>query len=122
MTPNRIWNRPQNKPAIDIAISTSLNEPCDEAQTPEMSDAVMTVIGPVGPLICECVPPNRAAKKPSRVAPTKPARAPIELAAGSSMPPKACIPNASANGKATIPAVMPPKISPFKFFVVKNAI
>ena len=59
------------------------------AHTPLMSVAATTVMGPVGPLIWLWVPPKRAAKKPSMVAPTSPARAPIEAAEGSLTPPKA---------------------------------
>ena len=31
--------------------------------------AITTVMGPVGPEICEGVPPNKAAKKPTKIAP-----------------------------------------------------
>ena len=31
--------------------------------------AIITVMGPVGPVICEGVPPKRAAKKPTKMAP-----------------------------------------------------
>jgi hypothetical protein len=49
------------------------------------------------------VPPNRAAKKLKKMAPYNPAVGPNpELT-----------PNAKANGSATIPAVIPPKRSPF---------
>ncbi len=73
--------------------------------------AVITVMGPVGPLICEGVPPNTAAKNPRKIAPYNPAAAPRPD----------CRPNASASGRATIPAVNPPKKSPFvilKFFIL----
>ena len=56
---------------------------------PVIRDAVTTVIGPVGPLICECVPPNREAKNPNIVAPMRPAKAPMALAPGAFTPPKA---------------------------------
>ena len=36
-----------------------------------MRPAVITVIGPVGPLIWEGVPPKREAKNPSIIAPVK---------------------------------------------------
>jgi hypothetical protein len=89
ISPKRIWNNPQNIPAIAIDMSTVEKLPLLAVHAALMSDAVMTVIGPVGPEICECVPPNKAAKKPSNVAPIKPANAPKEGAAGSLMPPKA---------------------------------
>ena len=59
------------------------------AQMPLIIVAATTVMGPVGPLIWLCVPPKREAKKPSMVAPTMPASAPIDAAAGSFTPPKA---------------------------------
>ena len=63
------------------------------------------VIGAVGPEICVGVPPNNAAKKPRKIAPYNPALGPSpELT-----------PKASANGRATIPAVRPPKRSPLMF-------
>ena len=82
----------------------------------------MTVIGPVGPLICEGVPPNSEAKNPIIIAPVRPARAPMAPMLPTSstlMTPKAWMPNANANGKATIPAVMPPNMSFLKFFFSK---
>ena len=88
---------------------------------PEMSVAVMTVIGPVGPLICDGVPPNREAKNPTIMAPTRPAKAPMAPMLGmscTSITPKAWIPKAKAKGRATMPAVMPPKMSPFKLLVL----
>ena len=98
-------------------MSTAEILPLDDAHAPLTSPAVITVIGPVGPLICDGVPPNIAAKNPSRVAPTRPANAPILAAEGSLIPPKACIPKANANGNATMPAVRPPVKSPLIFFV-----
>ncbi len=65
--------------------------------------AETTVIGPVGPLICVLVPPNKAANMPNPIAPYRPEAAPKPD----------CTPKANASGKATIPAVTPPKISPF---------
>ena len=76
-------------PASDMVSSTSLMLPLLAAHAPLTTDAVITVIGPVGPLICECVPPKIEAKQPRSVAPTRPANAPTELADGSSMPPNA---------------------------------
>jgi hypothetical protein len=51
------------------------------------------------------VPPNKAAKKAKNMAPYNPALGPKPEDT----------PKANANGKATIPAVIPPKASPFKF-------
>ena len=64
---------------------------CELAHTPEISVAEMTVIGPVGPLICDGVPPNREAKMPIMMAPVRPAKAPIAPAPtfGSSITPNA---------------------------------
>ncbi len=64
---------------------------------------ITTVIGPVGSEIRVGVPPKRAAKKPTKIAPHKPAEAPAPEAT----------PNVSAIGKAITAAVIPPKISPF---------
>ena len=51
MMPKSIWNKPQNSPASAIAIITAEKLPCDDAHDALTSEAVMTVIGPVGPLI-----------------------------------------------------------------------
>ena len=64
--------------------------------------AMATVIGAVGPVIWDRVPPNIGAKKPVAMAPYRPAAAPSPEAT----------PNASATGSATTVAVMPPKRSP----------
>jgi hypothetical protein len=70
-------------------------------------------MGAVGPEICVSVPPNKAAKKLTKIAPYNPALGPNpELT-----------PKAKASGKATIPAVSPPKISPlilekFNLFII----
>jgi hypothetical protein len=62
-------------------------------------------MGAVGPEIWVGVPPKRAAKKPMKIAPYRPALAPRpELT-----------PKARANGSATMPAVTPPKRSPRKW-------
>ena len=63
------------------------------------------VIGAVGPDICVLVPPKSAAKKLIIIAPYNPALGPNPDET----------PKAKANGKATIPAVNPPKKSPLKF-------
>ena len=60
------------------------------------------VMGAVGPEICVFVPPRSAAKKLKNKAPYKPAEAPRPEET----------PKANAKGKATIPAVNPPKKSP----------
>jgi hypothetical protein len=62
-------------------------------------------MGAVGPEICVLVPPKRAAKKLIKMAPYKPALGPKPEET----------PKANASGKATIPAVIPPKASPLKF-------
>ena len=72
-----------------MAIITAEKLPDEAVHAALTMLAVTTVIGPVGPLICECVPPKSAAKKPNSVAPTSPASAPIDAAAGSLIPPKA---------------------------------
>ncbi|MCY1376499.1 hypothetical protein D9M69_639920 [compost metagenome] len=59
-------------------------------------------MGAVGPLICGWVEQNSEAKKPIKMAPIRPAPAPRPD----------CSPKASASGRATIPAVIPPKKSP----------
>jgi hypothetical protein len=70
--------------------------------------AIITVMGPVGSDIRVGVPPNSAAKNPIIMAPYKPASGPAPEAK----------PNARAKGKDTIAAVKPPKISPFKLFLL----
>ena len=64
--------------------------------------AIATAIGPVGPDICDRVPPNTAAKKPTAIAPYMPASAPKPDAT----------PKANATGSPTTAAVIPPKTSP----------
>ena len=64
--------------------------------------AIATAIGPVGPEICDRVPPNTAAKNPTAMAPYSPATAPRPEAT----------PNASATGSPTTAAVTPPNKSP----------
>ena len=64
--------------------------------------AIATAIGPVGPDICDFVPPNTAAKNPTATAPYIPAIAPSPDAT----------PNASDTGNPTTAAVTPPKMSP----------
>ena len=101
--PNKIWKIPANI-IIVKAISTLFSALL--ADTPAKTVAITTVIGPVGPEICEGVPPKRAAKKPTKIAPYNPAIAPAPEET----------PKASARGKATTAAVMPPKRSPRMFF------
>ena len=67
--------------------------------------AIATVIEPVGPEMSERVPPNTAAKKPTEIAPYIPA-------AGPSSAPNTAKPKASATGRLTTAAVMPPMTSP----------
>jgi len=71
---------------------------------PPITTILKAVIGAVGPDIWVFVPPKRAAKKLINIAPYNPALGPSpELT-----------PKASAKGKATIPAVIPPNKSPLK--------
>ena len=61
-----------------MAMSTVLMECAPEpAHEAEMREAEMTVMGPVGPLICDGVPPKREAKNPNIMAPINPANAPM---------------------------------------------
>ena len=64
--------------------------------------AMAMVIDGVGPEICDFVPPNAAAKKPTAMAPYSPAAAPRPEA----------MPKASATGSATAAEARPPKKSP----------
>jgi len=68
----------------------------------DMITILRAVMGAVGPEICVFVPPKRAAKKLKNKAPYRPAEAPSPEET----------PNANAKGRATIPAVNPPKKSP----------
>ena len=90
-----------SSPPITTMVSASVRVPaCVVTMT-----AMATVIDGVGPEICDRVPPNTAAKKPTDMAPYKPAMGPRPEAT----------PNASASGSATTEAVMPPKRSPRRF-------
>ena len=51
MMPKRIWNRPQKTAARAMVTSTVERFPELDAKAPEISVALMTVMGPVGPLI-----------------------------------------------------------------------
>ena len=98
------WPKPSTPKSICISparmtvVNTSDRSPLSDAKTP----AKTTIIGPVGPDICDGVPPNRAAKKPTNIAPYTPAMGPAPEAS----------PKARARGSATTPAVNPPKMSP----------
>ena len=94
LKPINIWINPDReiiKKTISIFLSKYKN-----------IDATTTVIGPVGPVICVGVPPNKAAKKPTIIAPYNPGKGPKPDAT----------PKAKANGSATTAAVKPPKKSP----------
>ncbi len=78
-----------------------------------MNSVITTVMGPVGPVIWEGVPPNRAAKMPVNMAPYMPAAAPWARASGVPMETNAETPNARARGRAITAADMPPEMSPF---------
>ncbi len=60
--------------------------------------AITTVMGPVGPDTWAGVPPHSAAKKPTKIAPYRPAIGPAPEAT----------PIAIASGRATTAAVRPP--------------
>ena len=106
MMPNRIWKIPPSIITVKArAIPLLPSPPANSVNTV----AITTVIGPVGPEICEGVPPNRAAKKPTIIAPYKPAVAPAPEA----------IPKARARGRATTDAVTPPNTSPRRFLKCK---
>ena len=64
--------------------------------------AMATVMEGAGPEMTVRVPPNSAAKKPTAIAPYRPAAAPMPDAT----------PKESAKGRATTVEVTPPKISP----------
>ena len=95
-TPSRIWIRPVRITIVKTSVRLSA---CVVTMT-----AIATAIGPVGPEICDFVPPNTAAKKPTAIAPYSPATAPSPDAT----------PKASATGSPTTAAVTPPKTSPRK--------
>jgi len=79
-------------------IMTTVNAMAGSWANCVMSAAMTTVIGPVGPETCERVPPNTAAKNPTKIAPYSPASGPAPEAT----------PKASARGRATTAAVRPP--------------
>ena len=86
--------------------------PSKVATIPAITTILTAVIGAVGPEICVFVPPNKAAKKLTNMAPYNPALGPNpELT-----------PNANANGNATIPAVNPPNTSLLKCLKLSNFI
>jgi hypothetical protein len=77
-----------------------------------VNTAVMiTVIGPVGSEIRLDDPPNKAAKKPTIIAPQSPASAPAPDAT----------PKARAKGKEMIAVVTPPNRSPFRLVSLKRS-
>ena len=85
----------------------AIANPCSglAAVSPAMTAVITTVIGPVGSEIKVGVPPNNAAKKPTKIAPHSPAEAPAPEAT----------PKVRAIGRAITAAVIPPKISPLTF-------
>ena len=70
-----------------------------------MTDAITTVKGPVGPVICVGVPPKIEASIPTIIDPYIPAAAPSPLET----------PKAIARGTALPHVVLPPSKSPLKF-------
>lgn len=102
--PRAICINPDNRKTVSMAGKALLTSPSYCAIIPAIITILKAVIGAVGPDICVSVPPNRAAKKAINMAPYSPAVGPKpELN-----------PKASARGKATIPAVIPPNRSPLK--------
>ena len=104
-TPNPTWTNPANKKTVKMYGKALVTSPSCVAIIPAITTILTAVIGAVGPEICVGVPPKKAAKKLIKIAPYKPALGPKPDDT----------PNANASGKATIPAVIPPKASPFKF-------
>ena len=78
-------------PAINVAI---INPPVPNCW---IIPYIMTINAPVGPPICTLVPPNADIINPAIIAVTNPSVGPTPLA----------IPNAMANGIATIPTIIP---------------
>ena len=99
--PKIIWKTPDSKKVSKIIPRAFSKFPACAIAVDTIT-AETTVIGPVGPLIWLFVPPKIAAKNPRNIAPYNPALAPNPD----------CTPKARAKGKATTPAVNPPKISP----------
>ena len=105
INPNTICKRPDSINTARIMGNALLIDPSKLDRISAIKTMLTAVIGAVGPDIWVGVPPKKAAKKLIKIAPYKPALGPNpELN-----------PNASASGRATIPAVMPPKKSPLKF-------
>ena len=105
MKPNTICKRPDSINTARIMGNALLIDPSKLDRISAIKTMLTAVIGAVGPDIWVGVPPKKAAKKLIKIAPYKPALGPNpELN-----------PNASASGRATIPAVIPPKKSPLKF-------
>jgi hypothetical protein len=103
--PKRASKRPERKKIVNIIGKATVMSPSLAATIVPTNRALITVIGAVGPLICVGVPPRKAAIMPIINAPYIPAAAPNPD----------CTPKASANGRATMPAVRPPNKSPLMF-------
>ena len=104
ISPRQICISPDNKKMVRIEGKALETSPLLIAIKPPITTMLTAVIGAVGPDICVSVPPKKAAKKLTKIAPYKPALGPRpELT-----------PKARARGSATIPAVNPPKKSPLK--------
>ena len=110
-TPRPTCINPANKNTVNIIGNALFKSPSFVAIILAITTILTAVIGAVGPEICVLVPPKREAKKLMKMAPYKPAEGPNPEET----------PKASANGNATIPAVIPPKASPLifenKFFI-----
>ena len=94
--PRSIWSRPPRTTTVSASVRS-------DAWVVRMT-VMATVIGAVGPEIWDLVPPNTAAKKPTAIAPWRPATAPMPEAT----------PSARATGRATTVAVNAPNRSPRK--------
>ena len=67
--PNPICITPANKKTVSIEGNACITSPSLSATIPAMTTILTAVIGAVGPEICVLVPPNKAAKKLTNIAP-----------------------------------------------------
>ena len=103
-TTNRpVLNRPSAICRSPASTTTVKASPSVEACVVTMTD-MATVMAGVGPEIWNRLPPNTDAKKPTAIAPYRPASAPRPEAT----------PKASETGSAITADVTPPKTSPRK--------
>lgn len=102
--PKPTWMSPESIKTASIIGKAFPTSPSLEAIREAITTILSAVIGAVGPEIWVLVPPKRAAKKLKKIAPYRPAVGPKPEDT----------PKAKARGRAIIPAVIPPKTSPFK--------